>query len=315
MEPKITSPIFLVGSERSGTTLLRLMLDHHPDIAFNLESEYMVNKIGADNQFPNIDEYQDFLENDRVFNRSNFKIDSKLDYKALLNSFLNQKLKRDNKKIVGATVHYNFLKLLNIWPNAKFIYLYRDGRDVANSVIQMGWAGNTYVAANWWINAEVECEKLRNIVKKEQLIEIKYENLLEFPEKILIRICEYIGVPFSRQMFGYQEDTSYDYPDVKYAYQWKKKNTSKEIQLIESRIADLLYARGYELSGLPIINFNFINKKRMYISSRVLVLLHRIRKFGLILTIKEILARRFHADSIVKAIQKERNKIIDQSLK
>ena len=36
------TPVFLIGSERSGTTLLRLMLDHHPNIAFNLESDFLV---------------------------------------------------------------------------------------------------------------------------------------------------------------------------------------------------------------------------------------------------------------------------------
>lgn len=39
---KIEPPFFLIGSERSGTTLLRLMLDHHPNIAFNLESGFLV---------------------------------------------------------------------------------------------------------------------------------------------------------------------------------------------------------------------------------------------------------------------------------
>ena len=39
----LRDPVFLVGSERSGTTLLRLMLDHHPEIAFDKEFDYMVD--------------------------------------------------------------------------------------------------------------------------------------------------------------------------------------------------------------------------------------------------------------------------------
>ena len=38
----ISRPIFLVGAERSGTTLLRLMLDHHPNIAFHSEFAFAI---------------------------------------------------------------------------------------------------------------------------------------------------------------------------------------------------------------------------------------------------------------------------------
>ena len=38
----VEAPFFLVGSERSGTTLLRLMLDHHPEIAFEKEFDFVV---------------------------------------------------------------------------------------------------------------------------------------------------------------------------------------------------------------------------------------------------------------------------------
>lgn len=39
----VEKPIFLVGAERSGTTVLRLMLDHHPQIAWCNEFEYVVD--------------------------------------------------------------------------------------------------------------------------------------------------------------------------------------------------------------------------------------------------------------------------------
>ena len=41
----LRDPVFLVGSERSGTTLLRLMLDHHPEIAFDKEADFMVTMV------------------------------------------------------------------------------------------------------------------------------------------------------------------------------------------------------------------------------------------------------------------------------
>ena len=46
------APLFLVGSERSGTTFLRLMLDHHPEIAFEKEFDFVVTKVSDAGEFP-----------------------------------------------------------------------------------------------------------------------------------------------------------------------------------------------------------------------------------------------------------------------
>ena len=45
------APLFLVGSERSGTTFLRLMLDHHPEIAFEKEFDFVVTKVSDAGEF------------------------------------------------------------------------------------------------------------------------------------------------------------------------------------------------------------------------------------------------------------------------
>lgn len=109
--PDIESPVFLIGSERSGTTLLRLMLDHHPEIAFNLESEYLVFHISDTGIFPEVTSYRRKLQEDRVFRQGRFALREDLDFPVLANDFLRQKLERDRKRIVGATVHHGFSKL------------------------------------------------------------------------------------------------------------------------------------------------------------------------------------------------------------
>lgn len=138
----ITQPIFLVGAERSGTTVLRLMLDHHPQLAWHSEFEYAVDRISETGEWPHIDEYHQWLAKQRIFLDLDFKLDHTLTYPQLINSFLVQKRDRDHKPIVGATVHRHFDKVLSIWPDARFIHIVRDGRDVARSCIGMGWAGN-----------------------------------------------------------------------------------------------------------------------------------------------------------------------------
>ncbi|EDN67115.1 Sulfotransferase [Beggiatoa sp. PS] len=205
----IKTPIFLVGAERSGTTLLRLMLDHHPKIAFNLESEYIVDKIDANGHFPDLSNYHEYLFYNRIFLDSGFKIDKSLDYPALVNSFLQQKQERDNKPIIGATVHRHFDRLINIWPQAKFIHILRDGRDVARSNIMMGWAGNLFTGIDLWITAKNRWKKLSRHLKQEQHITVRYEDLIQSSEEQLTKICEFIGVPFDKVMFDYAERSTY----------------------------------------------------------------------------------------------------------
>jgi len=94
----MTNPFFLVGAERSGTTLLRLMLDHHPQIAWCEEFEYAVDKMGDQGEFPHIEEYADFLSSNFIFQSSGFEIDPALSYPRLIKSFLDQRKKIEKKR-------------------------------------------------------------------------------------------------------------------------------------------------------------------------------------------------------------------------
>ena len=53
----LARPLFLVGSERSGTTLTRLMLDYHPKIAFFFEFPYSVDMMCDRDGWPDLHEY------------------------------------------------------------------------------------------------------------------------------------------------------------------------------------------------------------------------------------------------------------------
>ena len=223
------SPVFLIGSERSGTTLLRLMLDHHPDIAFNLESEFLVSEISDGGIFPDVASYRRKLREDRVFQHSSFDIPDDLDYHALVNDFLRQKLERDRKRIVGATVHFGFSRLRYLWPRAKYIYLLRDGRDVACSVVDMGWAGNVFVGARWWIDAEREWAEFQKSLARDIWIEVRYEDLVANSEAQLRRICQFIGVSFSDRMFDYTEVSNYALPDPAQSSKWRRRMSPVEM--------------------------------------------------------------------------------------
>ncbi len=210
---RIESPIFLVGSVRSGTTLLGDMLGHHPDIAFPGEFELAVDYMGPDGETPDLAEYHAWLEVDRHFLWHKLEIDHALDYRQLLRSFLGQMASQGRdaaKPWIGVTVHRHYRNLVDLWPEARFIHLVRDPRDVGASIIVMGWAGNPYTAARQWSETEEEWERTRSRIPEERRFEVRFEDLAADPRGVLAGICEFAGVPYREEMMSYPEDSTYE---------------------------------------------------------------------------------------------------------
>jgi len=288
----IKEPVFLVGSERSGTTLLRLMLDHHPSIAFHFEFDLAVEMIADDGTLPGVEEYRAWLVSSRIFRGSGINVDASLDYRHLVNSFLEQERKRNKKQLVGATVHTHFDRLLHVWPDARYVHIIRDGRDVARSCIRMGWAGNVWTGADRWIEAEQIWTTLRNRLPRSRYCEITYEALIEHPRETLASICDFVGVPYHESMLSYPNDSTYDLPKDTLGYQWKRKASEEEIRLVEARIGDLLVERGYTLSGLPKLEVSPWQVSKLLLQDRWARRLFRVRRYGLFLSALELLSRK-----------------------
>lgn len=288
----IREPIFLVGSERSGSTLLRLMLDHHPRIAFYSEFPFPVEKIGDDGTFPPLDAYHKWVASHWMFSASGLTLDTSLDYPKLVNSFLEQKRRRDGKQLVGATVHWHFDRLRHVWPDARYIHILRDGRDVARSCIRMGWAGNVWMGSETWIEAERSWTTLLKQLPESRYCEVRYEELIGHPRENLEAICGFIRVPFDEAMLSFPDDSTYDLPDTKLVFQWKEKAPVEEIRLAEARIGDLLVERGYALSGLPKLEPSRLRIRKLQLQDRWARRLFRVRRYGLSLTALSALSRR-----------------------
>ncbi|HKM55942.1 MAG TPA: sulfotransferase [Isosphaeraceae bacterium] len=306
----VTKPFFLVGSERSGTTLTRLMFDHHPLIAFFFEFEYAVDMMPESEGWPDLREYYEFLRPDRIFQAANVVIDEKLDYPHLVDSFLRRKRDRDNKPLVGATVHRHFDRLLRIWPDARFIHIVRDGRDVARSVIEMGWAGNMYTAVEGWIEAEMLWSRLCRDLPADRWTEIRYEALVSRPEATLTRVCEFLGVPYDPAMLDYHKYTTYGPPSPKASGQWKFKLSPDEIRLAEARIRDMLTERDYELSGHSPLEVSPAMARWLRLHNRCCRAMFRRRRYGLGLFLAQWVTRRFGPRSWQLRVQ-ERINVID----
>jgi hypothetical protein len=292
-------PAFLVGCVRSGTTLLRLMLDHHPRITFMFESEFMVDMIGPEGEMPDLEQYMEFLKSHRIFNLSGLKLPETRNVPELLNDFLRQRLaEKPMAEVIGATIHHRFDRVPFVWPNAKYIHLIRDGRDVSRSVIQMGWAGNNWYGMQRWLEAEETWQRLKPRIEADQYIELSYENLVSNAEYELIRLCEFLGVCFDPVMFDYRNTSNYGMPDPSLAEQWRRKQRPEEIQLAEACGGKMLIDLGYKLSGHSPITVGGLRERALRLHNWWSRARFRMNRYGLRLFFADYFARRIGTKSM-----------------
>lgn len=235
---KCENPIFIVGCPRSGTTVLASLLNRHPNIASGTETHFF-NYVSKNNYHWghfNTENLSKLLEESRVIDFiklaeldknkiiEDFKeydltnIDNNLTHEEqskktvfnlLMENFLEQKGK---SRFCEKTPNHlqNAVEIVKLYPQAKIIYLVRDGRDTVNSLLKMPWRPTGLVNnARFWsqyvklgnrIEAKLESSPEHN------LLQIRYESLLEEPETTLKTICDFIHEAYDPIMLDDNQD-------------------------------------------------------------------------------------------------------------
>ena len=105
-----------------------------------------------------------------------------------------------------SNIHFAGLLEKNIQP--KYIFLYRDGRDVACS-FKRAVVGEKHVyhIAKQWQEEQELCMALTQKLGSERVTSVCYENLIKQPEKELNRICAFIGVQYNSACLEYYQST------------------------------------------------------------------------------------------------------------
>lgn len=296
-------PIFLVGAERSGSTMLGLMLARHPEIAWLGEFEYAVDFLQEGGGLPDVAAFRAWLPTDRRFRAQQLAVDETLSYRDLVDSFLEQVRRRTGKPLVGAALHRGFEWLPELWPEARFVHLVRDGRDVALSRMRMGWAGNPWVGCSPWRAAEEAWERLRSRLSAESFVELRFEDLVRRPRDELQRMCVALGVGYSPEMLRYPEESRYERPDPSAAERWRERMSPRELGYVESEIGDLLARRGYPPSGIAPAVPGRLARLRLQLQDRCFRIAFRFRRYGWALIVAEFVARRLRLDPLQRRLR------------
>ncbi len=281
--------IALYGALRSGTTLLRLMLDAHPQISCPGETDFIFDHLppGAT---PTTSYDADVLEENRIY-RSHMGKFPDVDMPVPTpDAFLEQIRSKGDVAIL--VMHRRVARLLEIYPDMPIVHLVRDPRDVARSSIGMGWAADVYYGANHWIRTESDWQQHAAKMNPDQVLRVQYETLIREPEETLSGICDFAGIPYDPEMLNYASSTTYDRPDPSLIEQWRRKQTPHEIGMVEAKVGPLLEQSGYELSGHPPVVPGGMQALSMAMRQRQFVWKTRMKRYGLRDPLIEAVCRR-----------------------
>lgn len=278
----MTAPfVFVVGCGRSGTTLLRSMLDSHPDVAIPRESFFIDTMRRRSDGYRrggrfDVDAFLDDLLPDVRFRR--WELDAAA-VAARVRAAEPADLGEACLAVYGAFAEHQGAtrafdktpmyalctpELHALFPEARFVHLVRDGRDVAASYAETSFGPRGLAAAAaYWRRVIRAVEHAQTIVPASQLRTFRYEDLVADPETTLRAICGFVELDFHEQMLDFathMKTRPRRQPAATKAKlagratsgvrTWRDMDPA-HVRLVESVAGDELARMGYDLSGLP----------------------------------------------------------------
>ncbi|MEP5568693.1 MAG: sulfotransferase [Halioglobus sp.] len=277
-------PIFIVGAPRSGTTLLSTMLSAHPRIAISPETAFMLHWWVIRHWYGDLNDPERFeifwldyttqgrfvdigIDGESVLNmlRALDRVDLKAVFSASMEEYAARlKKHRWGEKTPGHERHIE--PLLNWYPDARVVFLVRDPRAVFASMLRVPWGQKDLLwQTGLWKDS---IRTLDRFTHDKRFCAIKYEELVENPERELRKICEFIDEDYLPGMIYQRSEGSSPIPDSKNTgwsrlhlqstlekpvtpastKKWLQELTPKQIATIEHRARREMLEYGYTVS-------------------------------------------------------------------
>lgn len=284
---------FIVGTGRCGTTLLRTMLDAHPLLAIPPESYFIpvaaelspqdaADRSGRPLGTAPANSFLNAVQQSR--NWAMFAIDPQelatrigaiepFELSTAIRAVYALYTAQFGKSRWGDKTpdyHAHMRLIERLLPEARFIHLIRDGRDVALSVRRLlersGREPTVVNGARWWASRLQRARQEGQGVK--HYLEVRYEELVREPEGTLRQICELIELPWDPVVVNYAEaataedgedgyrssrtidrhvrKASTKPPTTNRIERWRTEMTAEQRDEVEAIIGPLLRELGYE---------------------------------------------------------------------
>ncbi|HLM30989.1 MAG TPA: sulfotransferase [Solirubrobacterales bacterium] len=282
---------FVCGVTRSGTTLLRLMLDSHPEVAIPGETHWLPKLIKAferSKQTPNdaaaliIDHkrWGDFHLDGAELQRRIRALDPVTAADAIRMFYMLYAEREGKHRYGDKTPGYvkEMRRIQRVLPEARFVHIIRDGRDVSLSHLRMNWGPETYAeSARLWRNRIRKARKMAPSI--DHYMEVHFEDLVDDTEGVVRRVCDFIDLHFDPVMLSYHERAegrlaekarelprknrppqpaearleshrlAKEPPRMDRIGMWRERMTPEEVAEYEAVAGDMLVQLGYELAS------------------------------------------------------------------
>jgi hypothetical protein len=275
--PRLPFP-FLVGSERSGTTLFRLMLDAHPDMAVPPESYFIIDLYrrrkryeSGDGQRYNTIALANDLAGSRWFRAwgmppkelaTAMRREDDVDFAEAIRKIYRGYAKMFGKSRYGdkTPAYVQHIRVLaEIFPEARFVHLIRDGRDVAMSLTEVKWGPTDVLeAALQWRERVQRGRQAGAELGAHRYLEVRYERLVAEPEAVLRETSEFVELSFDEVMLRHSETAGDRVPGRRDGLHgraatapsavrdWRRDMPREDLEAVEAAAGDLLGELGYE---------------------------------------------------------------------
>ncbi len=256
--------LFLGGFPSGGTDLSKNIINAHSDISINGEMPflYRLQKFGISSDFKirnqrDIDQLKESLAKADVYhnleNLDGVSMGSFKDGEASLSEFFRIAFGKQEYRVWGNKTPQNtenIAELQKYFPDAKFLIITRDIRDVALSW-KKKWGKNMLLTAHKWNT------RMSTIPTSKNILIVSYEDMIQELEATTKNICEFLNLNWEPGILRFNEKVE-KVIDGKINYgkpvksenknKWKKSLNDRTIKRLEELAFDSLKLHGYEIS-------------------------------------------------------------------
>ncbi|MGH9244210.1 MAG: sulfotransferase family protein [Acidimicrobiales bacterium] len=279
---------FIVGVGRSGTTLLRSMLDAHSKLAVVHESRFIAWMARHRTRY----------ETDDGFDSARFVADlfdpgapvpSRVHSWALPRDVVRAAVMNGRPDDLAAAIrlvfrayadangkprygdktpgYVRFLSAVGeLLPEARFVHLVRDGRDVALSMMDLDFGSTNVAHAAWlWARGVGAAHAVGRLLGASRYLVVRYDHLIDATESELKQICEFVDLPFEAGMLEYHEHpervaqglgaqghhVNVRRPVTQGLRDWRTQMPPGDVAVFETVAGPVLAEFGYQLASPP----------------------------------------------------------------